>query len=956
MTERAPSVTEAPDYKATMKLPATDFPMRANSAQREPEFIQRWESQDVYGQLQAKRAGADTFILHDGPPYLSSPNIHLGHALNRVMKDVVVKSMAMRGKRAPFVPGYDCHGLPIENAVLRNVQGGRSAMSPLALRQRCAEFARTNLAGQQEKFRRLGILADWANPYLTMEPAFEAKQIGVFGEMMRRGFIYRGLKPVHWCPTCETALAEAEVEHDDHISTSIYVKFMLKATSQAMMGKLAKFSEPIYLVIWTTTPWTLPANLGIAVHPKLNYVVLQTDKHGLCMVAEELKDDFLKETGLTGEVVSKLSGMELVQLQAQHPFIPLRTSTVVLGDHVTAESGTGLVHTAPGHGLDDYEVGRKFGLGILAPVDSRGVFTAEAGALVEGLRYTKGNEVIVERLRDSGALIHAAAFQHSYPHCWRCHKPVIFRATEQWFASVEGFRKEALAAIEGVKWVPEVGEKRIANMVAGRSDWCISRQRTWGVPIPVFYCLADGEVLATPESIAGVAKAIGAEGSDVWWQKEAKDILPEGCVCAKCGGTEFRKETDIMDVWFDSGSSHAAVLDTREGLSSPADLYLEGTDQYRGWFQSSLLTSVATKGQAPYRTVVTHGFTVDESGRKMSKSIGNVIEPAKVIEQYGADVLRLWVASVDYTSDVRVSDNILKQLSDVYRKLRNTARYMLSVLGDFDPATQSVAYGDLDELDRHTLARFSLLVDEVSEALDGFELAKAVQALQVYASVELSSFAFDVQKDVLYADAEASPRRRSAQTAMAQVLVGFTKLLAPIASTLAEDIWDHLPASLKEGATSVFLADWPAPPAAWRNEALLEAWAPLHAWRDVALKELEAARREKLIGASQAARLVFHVPDASLMAHLQALGSDRLAQLTLTSEVSLVEAPAPAAAEAKAEGEEAKASVEGLRVEVLQAQGAKCARCWNHRPDVGAHEADPCLCGRCVDAVAGLKA
>lgn len=950
-TERA-AASEGPDYKATMKLPATDFPMRANSAQREPAFIERWESQGLYAKLQAKRAEAPLFLLHDGPPYLSSPNIHLGHALNRVMKDLVVKSQAMRGKRAPFVPGYDCHGLPIENAVLRNVEGGRSAMSPLALRQRCAEFARANLAGQQAKFRRLGILADWEHPYLTMDPAFEAKQIGVFGEMMRRGYIYRGLKPVHWCPTCETALAEAEVEHDDHISTAIHVKFMLKATSQAMMGKLARFSEPVYLVIWTTTPWTLPANTGIAVHPKLHYVVLKTDKHGLCMVAKELQAAFLEATEMSGEVVAELSGMELVQLQAQHPFIPLRTSQIVLGDHVTAEAGTGLVHTAPGHGLEDYEVGRKFGLPVLAPVDSRGVFTAEAGSLVEGLRYTKGNEVIIERLKDSGALVHAAALQHSYPHCWRCHKPVIFRATEQWFASVEGFRQEALSAIEGVRWVPAVGEKRIANMVAGRSDWCISRQRSWGVPIPVFYCQADGEVLATPETIGHVQSRIEQEGSDLWWKLEAHELLPEGTSCAKCGGKAFRKESDIMDVWFDSGSSHTSVLEARPGLGWPADLYMEGTDQYRGWFQSSLLTAVATKGHAPYRTVVTHGFTVDEAGRKMSKSIGNVIEPAKVIEQYGADVLRLWVASVDYTGDVRVSDNILKQLSDVYRKLRNTARYMLSVLGDFDPATQMVAHADMDALDQHTLARFAHLVQTVSEELDRFEFAKVVQALQSYASVELSSFAFDVQKDVLYADPEGSPRRRSAQSAMAQVLVGFTKLLAPITSTLAEDIWDHLPEALKEGAMSVFLADWPAPPAAWSDPEVIAAWAPVQAWRDVALRELEAARKDKRIGASQAASLTFQVPNPALLAHLQALGTTRIAQLTLTSSVRLEAKapPPPAEGEAAAEGW----SVEGLEVLVGPAEGEKCARCWNHRPDVGAHEAHPHLCGRCVEAVSSL--
>jgi isoleucyl-tRNA synthetase len=752
------SPTTERDYKSTMNLPQTDFPMRANSAQREPDFQARWDADKVYKRGLERRTGAPHFIMHDGPPYLSSPNIHLGHALNRILKDIVVKYNGLNGHYAPFVPGYDCHGLPIENAVLKDVQGGRHSMTALELRQKCRSFAEKNLEGQQLRFRRLGILADWENPYLTMDPAFEAKQIEVFGQMAQKGYIYRGLKPVYWCPNCETALAEAEVEYDDHVSPSIYVKFPLKATSQAKVGKLSTIAEPINLVIWTTTPWTLPANLGIAVNPRLKYSVLKTDQHGYLMIGSDLVEKVLADTGLTGSTVVEFMGAELEQLQAQHPFLP-RTSLVVLGDHVTAEAGTGLVHTAPGHGIDDYEVGKKYGLAVYAPVNAQGVFTEEAGTLVAGMRYNKANAVIIKQLADTGHLIKEEPLSHSYAHCWRCHKPVIYRGTEQWFASVDGFRAAALEAIKGVRWIPETGEKRIENMVANRSDWCISRQRTWGVPIPIFYCESDNTPHITPESIASVQAVFAKEGSDAWWKYDAKELLPAGAACSKCQGTAFRKEQDIMDVWFDSGTSHAAVLEARPDLSSPADLYLEGTDQYRGWFQSSLLTSVSTRNRAPYRTVVTHGFTVDESGRKMSKSIGNVIEPAKVIEQYGADILRLWVASVDYTTDVRVSDNILKQMSEIYRKIRNTARFLLSNLYDFNPTTDALPYAELEEVDRYALNRLQEVVGEVTHALANFEFFKFYQMLQNYCVVDLSSFYFDILKDTFGADGSARDSR-----------------------------------------------------------------------------------------------------------------------------------------------------------------------------------------------------
>lgn len=926
-------------YKATLNLPVTEFPMRANSAQREPEFQARWDEQGIYKQLLAKRADAKTFIVHDGPPYLSSPNIHIGHALNRTLKDIVVKYKALAGFRTPFVPGYDCHGLPIEHAVLKDVEGGRHSMTPLELRAKCKAFAEKNLEGQQSRFRRLGGFGEWDNPYLTMHPVFEAKQIETFGQMAQKGYIYRGLKPVYWCPNCETALAEAEIEYDDHSSTAIYVKFPLKATSQAMVGKLGSVPDTVNLVIWTTTPWTLPANLGIAVNPRLHYVVVKTEQHGFLMVAKDLLETFLRETGLeAGAPVAEFAGAEMESWQAQHPFLP-RTSRLVLGDHVTAESGTGLVHTAPGHGVEDFEVGRKYQLPVFAPIDSKGYFTEEAGTMVAGMRYNKANPIIVKKLQDTGFLIQEAELRHSYAHCWRCHKPVIYRGTEQWFASVDGFRQAALDAIHGVQWVPASGEKRIENMVAGRSDWCISRQRTWGVPIPIFYCTKDNEPLLTPETIEAVKNRFAVEGSDAWWRHDASELLPAGTTCGKCGGTDFRKETDIMDVWFDSGSSHVAVLETREGLSSPADLYLEGTDQYRGWFQSSLLTSVSARGFAPYKTVVTHGFVVDEQGRKMSKSVGNVVEPGKVIEQYGADILRLWVASVDYTNDVRISDNILKQMSEIYRKIRNTARYVLSNLNDFDRKAHALPYAELAEIDRYALHRLGQVQAEVTDALEKFEFFRFYQIVQNYCVVDLSQFYFDIQKDPLYAEAANSPSRRSAQTALDIILRALAVMIAPVLSHLAEDIWRHLPESARDGVESVFLLDWPKPDPAWTDEALATRWSQVEGWRDVVLKALEEARKAKLIGAALEAHVTLEPLTDAMRDHLKELGTELLGNIVIASQVTVLDDLGTGSEN------------EALRVTVARADGEKCQRCWVYTPQVGSHAEHPGLCNRCVKVV-----
>ncbi|MBA3856853.1 MAG: isoleucine--tRNA ligase, partial [Cyanobacteria bacterium PR.3.49] len=660
----------------SLNLPQTDFPMKANSAVREIEIQKRWQADGVYAKAMKNRAGAEKFVLHDGPPYLSSSKIHIGTALNKVLKDIVCKYKNQKGFYSPYVPGYDSHGLPIENAALKDVKGGRHSITPVELRKRCREFALSNLKGQEENFRRLGVWGDWEHPYITLDQKFEAAQIRVFGKMATKGFLYKGLKSVSWCPTCETALAEAEVEYADHKSHSIYVKFEVAPESREKLPEFVKADDQVNFVIWTTTPWTLPANLGVALHPDFNYHFLKTKDHGILVVSEGLKDAFLSTTGLSDvELVGEALGKELEYIKTKHPFIE-RTSLVVLGDHVTNETGTGVVHTAPGHGPEDFDLGAKYKLGVVSPVDERGIFTEEAGQF-KGQFYEKANQPILDHLTELGKLLHHSTYSHSYPHCWRCKKPLIFRATEQWFASVDGFRKEALKAIDSVKWIPESGRNRIFNMVENRSDWCISRQRAWGVPIPVFYCEKCNTPLMTAESIEKVATSFEKYGSDSWWEKTAKELIGE--MKCGCGHGEFRKESDIMDVWFDSGTTWHGVLDLRQDelKGAPCELYLEGSDQHRGWFQSSLLTSVAVSGRAPYKTVLTHGFVVDENGRKMSKSMGNVVEPDEVIKQYGADVLRLWVASVNYTDDIPIGKNMLAQLAEVYRKLRNTARYLL---------------------------------------------------------------------------------------------------------------------------------------------------------------------------------------------------------------------------------------------------------------------------------------
>ncbi len=934
----------------SVNLPQTNFPMKANSAVREVEIQRMWDEKKIYERNLEQRNKCEKFVVHDGPPYLSAPKIHMGHALNKILKDIVTKYKAQHGFYSPFVPGYDGHGLPIENAMLKNVKGGRGAFTPLELRKKCAEFALTNLKGQDAAFRRLGVWGDWANPYVTIDPKFEAVQIRVFGKMAGAGYLYKGLKPVYWCTTCETALAEAEVEYADHTSDSIFVKFPVKQASRAKLPKAAQDAGEVSFVIWTTTPWTLPANLGISLNPDFVYHFLQTPEHGVLVVAEDLKESFLSSLGWENGQVKSLAtakGKELEHIEAAHPFID-RTSLVILGDHVTSEAGTGCVHTAPGHGMDDFIAGNKYKLGVLSPLDGRGIFTEEGGQFV-GQRYDKANTPIIELLQSLGKLLQHSQYKHSYPHCWRCKKPLVYRATEQWFASVDGFRQKALEAIDTVEWIPASGRNRIYNMVENRSDWCISRQRVWGVPIPVFYCKGCNEPLMSQDSIEKVACVFEKEGSDAWWQKEASEFLGNDFACTKCGGKEFNKETDIMDVWFDSGVTHAAVIDQRPELrGTPCEMYLEGSDQHRGWFNSSLSTSIAVNGRAPYKIVLTHGFALDESGRPMSKSLGNIVDPDDMIKLYSADVVRLWVSSVNYRDDVLVGKNVLAQLAEIYRKLRNTVRYMLGNLYDFDPEKDRVPYDQLSKLDHYILHNLQEVVSEVIQDFDRFEFFKFYQLLQNYCVVDLSSFYFDIVKDRLYTTAAKSVSRRAAQTVLEEVLQVLVRLLVPVTPHLAEDIWQNMPEKIRGKEESVLLTDFPLPNKNYLKPELASYWDDLIKARYTVNKALELARASRKIGSSLEAQVVIAADDKTLAEKLSALGED-LPGFFITSQ-AVVSANG---VEAKSEnGALSEISENGLAVRVLPALGTKCARCWKFTEDVGKDAKFPELCCACAQVTA----
>lgn len=927
----------AEDYGKSLNLPQTDFPMRANLPQREPEFLKKWEDMDIYNKQLKKAEGKPSFILHDGPPYANG-GIHLGTSLNKILKDIVVKYKSMSGYYTPYVPGWDTHGLPIEQRAIKELGLKRHEVGPVVFREACEGFAMKYLDIQRESFKRLGVRADWEHPYVTLKPEFEAKQIEVFGEMAKKGHIYKGLKPVYWCPECETALAEAEIEYADDTTVSIYVKFQVRDDKGIFEGVAPK--EKINFVIWTTTTWTLPANLAICLNESFEYSVVKANDE-YYVLAAELVENTMKAAAITEyETVAKFKGSELEGILCKHPFLD-RDSLVILGDHVTLEAGTGCVHTAPGHGAEDFLVCQKYKIPVLVPVDSKGFLTKEAGPFA-GMFYKKSNPAIIEKLTQDGRLLASESITHQYPHCWRCKDPIIFRATEQWFASIDSFRDAALEAIKTVKWVPEWGQERITNMVRDRGDWCISRQRIWGVPIPIFYCKDCGKELITDESIKAVAELFRVKGSNAWYAMDASEILPKGTKCG-CGHDEFSKETDIMDVWFDSGSSHVAVLENREGLSWPADLYLEGSDQHRGWFQSSLLTSVATRKGAPYKKVLTHGYVIDEEKRKMSKSLGNGIDPADVIKEYGADILRLWVASSDYTTDIKISKDLLKQLSEVYRKIRNTARYILGNINGFNPDTDSVDYSELSELDRWALYKMTNLIKKVNEAYSGYEFHMMFHAIHNFCVVDMSNFYLDIIKDRLYTSKPDSKERRAAQTVMYEILQSLVRMLTPVLAFTTEEIWQYMPHRAEDDIESIQLNSWPQVNEMYLDTQLAEKWEKIFELRSDVSKALEIARANKTIGHSLNAKVTLYA-DGENLEFIKSIESD-LVTVFIVSAVEIKNlADAPAAAQNGEEMPEIKVSVE-------QAPGDKCERCWMFSEFVGEDEKHPTLCKRCADVV-----
>lgn len=911
------------DYKETLLMPKTEFPMRGNLPKREPEIQKHWEEMNIYEKVQERTKGRPFFILHDGPPYANG-DLHMGHALNKILKDIIVRHKSMTGYHAPYVPGWDTHGLPIEVALTKQKKVDRKKMSVAEFRELCKEYALEQIDNQRTQFKRLGVRGDWDNPYITLDPAFEAQQIKVFGEMAKRGYIYKGKKPVYWSPSSESALAEAEIEYKDKRSPSIYVSFKVKDGKGVLDGD-EKF------VIWTTTPWTLPANLAIALHPEFDYVVVEANGDKF-IVAEELLDEVSEKVGWEStKVLKTFKGNELERVICQHPFYD-RDSLVVLGEHVTTESGTGCVHTAPGHGEDDFWVGQKYGLEALCPVDEKGIFTEEAPGFT-GQFYDDANKEITQKLDEVGALLKLEFITHSYPHDWRTKQPTIFRATSQWFASIKDFRDQILEEIKNVKWHPEWGEIRMHNMVKDREDWCISRQRVWGVPIPVFYG-ENGEPIITDETIDHVAKLFREHGSNIWFEKDAKDLLPEGFTHPSSPNGKFTKETDIMDVWFDSGSTHQGVLVERDDLQRPADLYLEGSDQYRGWFNSSLSTAVAVTGKAPYKGVLSHGFTLDGQGRKMSKSLGNVMVPEKIIKQYGADILRLWVASVDYQADVRVSDDIIKQVAEVYRKIRNTFRFMLGNLHDFDPNLDALPENELAEVDRYMLIKLQDVVRKVLDSYDQYDYSTIYHTINNFCTVDLSSFYLDFAKDILYIEKADNKRRRSIQTVYYETVVSLTKLLSPILSHTADEVWNYIPGVEEE---SVQLTDMPEPRTIENEEEIRNKWNRLIEVREDVLKALEVARTEKVIGKSLEAKVTIVPKDEETKQLL--LNTEYLHQYLIVSEVDVVDELNNAT------------DYHLVKVFVEKHSGEKCERCWVSSHTVGTNEKHPTLCERCATIV-----
>ena len=919
---------EKKDYGKTLNLPSTEFPMRASLPEREPQIQKDIFENGLYEKILKKNENHKTFILHDGPPYANG-EIHAGHALNKILKDTIVRYKSLKGFYSPYIPGYDTHGMPTEKKAIEKLGLDRNKIPVTKFRDTCKEFTSTYKEMQTEGFKRLGVLGDWEHPYVTYDPKMEARQIGVFGDMYKKGYIYKGLKPVYWCTDCETALAEAEIEYKDVEGGSIYVKFPVVDSK----GKFEK--ENTFIIIWTTTPWTLPGNLGITLGEDFDYSIVECGKEKY-IIATELVNKVMEIAGITEyKTLQTLKGKELEGVLCKHPFLD-RTSRVIMGSEDTVDvqltEGTGAVHTAPGYGKEDYLAGLKNGLDIVVTVDEKGHQTEGAGPFA-GMFYAKSNKEITKWLDENGFLLKETRISHSYPHCWRCKKPVIYRATDQWFASVDGFRDAALKAIEGVKWIPEWGEERIASMVRDRNDWCISRQRTWGVPLPIFYCEKCKHPYITDESISKIQSIFKEKGSNAWYDMTEKELMPDGAKCSKCGCTEFKKETDIMDVWFDSGSTHQSVLVER-GLPYPADLYLEGNDQYRGWFQSSLLTSVATNGIAPYKQVLTHGFVTDGQGRKMSKSLGNGVAPSDVANKYGADILRLWALSSDYTTEVSLSDDILKQISEVYRKIRNTARYILGNTYDFDPENP-VAYENLQEIDKWALTKLNKLVKDVTENYDNYSFSNCYHDINQFCVIDMSNFYLDIIKDRLYTSKKDSVERKAAQTTMYIILDSLVKILTPMIPFTAEEIWKAMKHTKNEDVESVMLTDFPEVNDKYDNNEITEKWNKIIKLKDIVSKELEVARTDKIIGHSLNAKVTLYAED-----NQYDFIKDNLELLQTVFIVSAVEV------ERNARKDEIK-----IGVKVEQAPGEKCERCWMYSETVGQDKENPTICHRCSENI-----
>jgi len=935
------------DYRATLNLPKTSFKMKANLTQNEPMLLKNWEKVDLYHKIQQHSEGRPLFVLHDGPPYANG-NIHLGTAFNKILKDIILRSRRMAGFNAPYIPGWDCHGLPIEHNVDKELGEKKKTIPTLSKRRACRKYAEKWIKTQKKEFKRLGVLGEWDNPYLTMTYDYEATIAREFNKFLLSGSVVRSKKPVYWCSTCETALAEAEVEYHDHTSPSIYVKFPLNSDLSDIDEAFA--ADDISVVIWTTTPWTLPANLAIAFHPDFTYALIEAAGEKLIM-AKEMVETVMQAWEIDDyRVITTFAPDKLENRTCRHPFLE-RDSLMVLADYVTLEAGTGCVHTAPGHGADDYQTGLRYGLDILSPVDDTGTFTKEA-AIYAGKKIPGVNRDICADLLESGDLLNQNQINHSYPHCWRCKEPVIYRATPQWFISMEenGLRAKSLDNIKKVTWTPGWGMQRIYAMIEHRPDWCLSRQRSWGVPITVVSCKSCGEIVKNDELIENIDSLFREEGADAWFSHEIEDFLPAGLACSSCGAADFTRENDILDVWFDSGVSHAAVCEQREELRSPADLYLEGSDQHRGWFHSALLTSVGTRGRAPYKGVLTHGYVVDGKGKKMSKSVGNVVAPQEVIDKYGAEILRLWVASEDYRDDVKVSDEILGQVTDAYRKIRNTIRYFLGNLSDFDPGVDALDYVELEPLDRWALARFEELKEKVVNAYEKYEFHSIYHGLNYFCTMTMSAFYLDIIKDRLYVSGTDSRLRRSAQTALHEIAEGLLQLMAPILSFTAAEAWDALKGREKKSdlSGSIFFTDFPEPNKSHRfDKEIEESWSKLVKIRSEITGALEKARADKVIGHPLEAQLLL-CAEGPLLGFIND-NEQMLKELSIVSELKII-------------GRDQFGSIEPLKSEELDglflgvrpAPGDKCERCWIRSESVGTMENHPTLCGRCLEVVDSL--